>query len=65
MNSLETSQKLEQFRREAAIQNALGAIRRQHFNTLKIAARTMLLELSALTIGSLEFSVKAAVQKHV
>lgn len=65
MNSLETSQKLEQFRKEAAMQNALGEIRRQHFNAFKIAAKTMLLELSALTIGSLEFSAKAAMQKHV
>jgi hypothetical protein len=65
MNSVQISQKLEQFRREAAIQNALEEIRRQHFNTLKSAARTMLLELSALTIGSLELVGKPRVQKHV
>ncbi len=65
MNSVQINQKLEQFRREATIQNALGEIRRQHFNTLKTAARTMLLELSALTIGSLEMPGNAQVQKHV
>ena len=65
MNSVQTNQRLEQFRHEAALQNALGEIRRQHFNTLKIAARTLLLELSALTIGSLEIRGKVQVQKHV
>jgi hypothetical protein len=65
MNSLQTSQKLEQLRQDAAIQNALGEIRRQHFNTLLTATKTMLLEIRALSIGSLEIAGNARVQNHV
>lgn len=65
MNSLHTSQKLEQLRREANTQHELAEIRRQHINTLVNAARTLLLEIRALTIGSLELVVKPQVQNHV
>jgi hypothetical protein len=65
MNSFQTNHKLEQLRQEAAINYALKSIRQQHLSTLRNAIRTMLLELSALTFGSLEFAGKVQVQKHV
>jgi hypothetical protein len=59
------SQKLERLHQEAALNHALEPIRQQHLDNFYSAVRTMLLELSALTIGSLEFSAKAQAQKHV
>jgi hypothetical protein len=66
MNSFHNNtQKLEQLRQEAAINCTLEPIRRQHLDNFYAAMRTLLLELSALTIGSLEFSGKVQAQKHV
>jgi hypothetical protein len=59
------TQKLEQLRQEAAINHALEPIRQQHLKSLYAAIRTLLLELSALTIGSFELTGKNQVQKHV
>jgi hypothetical protein len=65
MYSFQTTQKLERLRQEAAINHALESIRQQHLDNFNNALKTLLLELSALTIGSLEISGKARVQKHV
>jgi hypothetical protein len=65
ISSFQTNQKLEQLRQEAALNYALEPIRQQHLDNFNNALKTLLLELSALTIGSLEFSGKAQVQKHV
>jgi hypothetical protein len=65
MFGFQTNQKLEQLRQEAAINCALEPIRRQHLDNFYSALRTLLLELSALTIGNLELAGKTQVQKHV
>jgi hypothetical protein len=65
MNNFQTNQKLEQLRQEAAMNYALEPIRHQHLNSLYSALKTFLLELSALTLGSLEIPGKVQVQKHV
>jgi hypothetical protein len=65
MYSFQTTQKLERLRQEAAINHALEPIRQQHLDNFNNALKTLLLELSALTIGSLEISGKERVQKHV
>ncbi len=65
MNSLQTSQKLEQFRREAAINSAIKPMRQEHLKTLYGALRILILELRALTIGNLELAGKTQVQNHV
>jgi hypothetical protein len=65
MYSFQTTQKLERLRQEAAINHALEPIRQQHLDNFNNALRTLLLELFALTIGSLELAGKPQVQKHV
>jgi hypothetical protein len=68
MNSFRTQYtqtKLEQLRHDARFHNALEPVRQQHLNALYAAIRTLFLELSALTIGSLEVAGNAQVQKHV
>ncbi len=66
MNSFQTNtQKLEQLRKDAAIESALKPIRRQHLNNFNNALQTLLLELRALTIGSLETAGKTQVKSHV
>ena len=63
--SFQSQTKLERLRQEAAMNNAVQAMRQEHIKTLYRASRTLILELSALTFGNLEFSAKSAVQKHV
>jgi hypothetical protein len=68
MNSFQTQYtqtKLEQLRHDAELHNIVEPIRSQHINTLYAAIRTLFLELSALTIGSLDVAGNAQVQKHV
>ncbi len=66
MNSFQnTPFKLEQLHYEASLHNILEPIRREHLKNLQLAIRTLILELRALTIGSLEITGKVQVQKHV
>jgi hypothetical protein len=65
MNSVQTNQKLEQLHREAAINRALESIRKQHLDSLRNALGTLLLEIRALSIGSLEIAGNSRVQNHV
>jgi hypothetical protein len=66
MYSFQNTQfKLEQLHHDAALHNILEPIRQQHLNSFYSALRTLLLELRALTIGSLELVGKPQVQNHV
>jgi hypothetical protein len=65
MIRFQTNHKLEQLQRDAALHNILEPIRQQHLKNLRLSIRTLILELRALTFGSLEISGNMQVQKHV